>query len=388
MMDWKEHLILYVDDEFSNRLVFEQNFGPRFRVKSVASGEDALALLKDEQASAVVTDQRMPGMSGHELLQQVKTLYPDTVRIVITAYSDHDPILRAVNEGLVHRYLIKPWDRVELEAILRWATEVYVLGRQSSELQIRLMHNERLATLGSIGAAILHDLNQPLSHVAVNVERLAVLASSTEKAAELARAATKISQEDKRNLGDLAEELPEIVRDLRQSCQMMTELTSTLRQFIRPGAPETPATEPVPVIHYVFSVCRETAVRAQSKQVYDGPQSLPKVRISSMELMQILINLVSNANQALLNAKTRGGIVTVRANQTEDGQVRFVVSDNGPGMSEEVQQKAGTLFFSTKKEGTGLGLANCRRLVARAGGDLKIASVEGVGTNISFALPK
>ncbi len=387
-MNWKEHLIIYVDDEFPNRLVFEQNFAARFRVKVVSSGEEALEALKQEQAAAVVTDQRMPGMSGHELLTRVKALYPDTTRIVITAFSDHDPILAAVNEGLVHRYLIKPWERAELEAILRWAIEAYTLGRENSELQLRLMHNERLATLGTIVGAVLHDINQPLGHVSVNVERLRHLTSSMTKLAELAKTAPHTSEEDRRNLADLAEELPEIVRDLRQSCRMMSELTSNLKQFLRPTPTETPATDPLPIVQYVFSVCREGSVRARGRQVYDGPRELPKVRISSTELSQILINLVNNANQALLAAKPPSPLVTVRVSETDDGMVRFVVNDNGPGMSAEVQQKAGTPFFSTKKEGTGLGLVQCRRLVERAGGQLKIATVEGAGTNVSFTVPK
>jgi signal transduction histidine kinase len=178
------------------------------------------------------------------------------------------------------------------------------------------------------------------------------------------------------------------VRDLRQSCRMMSELTTNLKQFLRPGPTETPATDPLPIIQYTFSVCREISVRAKGKQQYEGPRELPRVRISSTELMQILINLVNNANQAMLASKPSNPLVTVRVKETDDGMVRFVVSDNGPGMTAEVQQKAGTPFFSTKREGTGLGLAQCRRLVERAGGELKIASVDGAGTNVSFTLPK
>src|SRR6476659_1984512 len=103
-MDAFEHLVLYVDDERANRIVFEQSFNKKFRIKSVDSGEAALAVIAEEPVAVLVTDQRMPGMSGDELLVRFKSLSPDTIRIVVTAYSDLDPILRAVNEGLVVRY--------------------------------------------------------------------------------------------------------------------------------------------------------------------------------------------------------------------------------------------------------------------------------------------
>ena len=86
-------------------------------------------------------------------------LYPEIIRLVITAYSDIDPILRAVNDGLVARYLVKPWDREELTRTLSWALEVGELARRDRALQLRLLETERLATLGTIGAAVVHDLD-------------------------------------------------------------------------------------------------------------------------------------------------------------------------------------------------------------------------------------
>ncbi|HEX4461258.1 MAG TPA: response regulator, partial [Polyangia bacterium] len=110
-MNAKDHLIIYVDDERANRVVFEQSFAAKFHIRALPSAAAALELLRNETAAVLITDQRMPDMSGHELLIRVKQLYPEMVRVVITAYSELDPILAAVNEGLVARYVIKPWDR-------------------------------------------------------------------------------------------------------------------------------------------------------------------------------------------------------------------------------------------------------------------------------------
>ncbi len=130
MVNLKEHLIIYVDDERPNRIVFEQSFGARFNLRTLGSPKEALEVLRNETVAVLITDQRMPEMSGHELLMRVKQLYRETIRVVITAYSDLDPILSAVNEGLVARYIIKPWDRAEVEEILLWSLEAFSLGRQ------------------------------------------------------------------------------------------------------------------------------------------------------------------------------------------------------------------------------------------------------------------
>jgi signal transduction histidine kinase len=385
----KEHLIVYVDDERPNRIVFEQSFGARFNVRALPSGQAALELLRNETAAALITDQRMPDMSGHELLVKVKQLYPEMIRVVITAYSDLDPILSAVNEGLVARYIIKPWDRAEVEQILLWSLEAFTLGRQKSALQLRLMQTERLVTLGSMAAAVLHDLHQPLTNLTVNVERLAEHGKSIEKLkTALEEAGASLPKRDRTLLTELLGELPELSRDLLMSCNVMTNMTVGLKQFLKSEPmPEPSGVEPVPIIQYAIGVCRETAVRARGRISYEGPSALPKVHIGSSELTQVLINVVANGAQALLARNKSGGRVVVTA--TDAGkEVQLTVDDNGTGMSPEVLGKVGTPFFSTRPEGTGLGVAQCRRLVEGAGGTFKIESVEGQGTTVTFTLPK
>lgn len=386
-MSTKEHLIVYVDDERPNRIVFEQSFGARFNVRALPSGQAALELLRNETAAVLITDQRMPDMSGHELLVKVKQLYPDIVRVVITAYSDLDPILAAVNEGLVARYIIKPWDRAELEQILLWSLEAFSLGRQKSALQLRLMQTERLVTLGSMAAAVLHDLHQPLTNLTVNIERLAEHAKSLGKLGALAESAT-LSKKDRSLLQDVTSEVPDLARDLLTSCTVMTNMTVGLKQFLRAEPrPEPSGVDPVPIIQYAIGVCRETAVRARGRISYEGPASLPKVHIGSTELTQVLINVVANAAQALLARNKSGGRVVISA-ADDAGSVQLTIDDNGPGMSADVLRKVGKPFFSTRPEGTGLGVAQCRRFVEGAGGTFRIDSVEGQGTTVTFTLPK
>lgn len=386
-MNTKDHLIVYVDDERPNRIVFEQSFGARFNVKALPSGQAALELLRSEPAAVLITDQRMPDMSGHELLVKVKQLYPEMIRVVITAYSDLDPILSAVNEGLVARYIVKPWDRAELEQLLLWSLEAFTLGRQESALQLRLMQTERLVTLGSMAAAVLHDLHQPLTNLTINVERLAEHGKSIEKLKQLLDDAT-LSKKDRAELTELLTEIPDLSRDLLMSCKVMTNMTVGLKQFLKAEpAPEPSGVDPVPIIHYTLGVCRETAVRARGRINYEGPATLPKLRIGSTELTQVLINVVANGAEALLARNKSGGRVVVTAADL-GASLQLTVDDNGRGMSPEVLRKVGTPFFSTRPEGTGLGVTQCRRLVEGAGGTFRIDSVEGQGTTVTFTLPK
>jgi signal transduction histidine kinase len=385
----KEFLIVYVDDERPNRIVFEQSFGNRFQVRALPSGAAALELLRNETAAVLITDQRMPEMSGHDLLIKVKQLYPETIRVVITAYSDLDPILSAVNEGLVARYIIKPWDRAEVEQILLWSLEAFSLGRQKSALQLRLMQTERLVSLGSMAGAVLHDLHQPLTNLTVNLERLHELAKAIGRVNQLMELpGAALSKKERSGLQELVAELPELTRDLMTSCKVMADMTVGLKQFLKAEPSGEPmGVDPVPIVQYALGVCRETAVRARGRISYEGPATLPKLRVGSTELTQILINVVANAAQALLaRNKTGGRVVVVAAEAGAD--VKFTVDDNGPGMSAEVLRKVGTPFFSTRREGTGLGVAQCRRLVEGAGGTFEMESVEGQGTKVTFTIPK
>ncbi len=384
-------MILFVDDEYANRLVFQSSFANLFPIRVVASGAEALEVLKNEPVALLVTDQRMPEMSGHDLLVRCKALYPDVVRVVITAHSDLDAILAAVNEGLVARYMVKPWDRVELEEVLRWGMAAFDLGRQDSILQLRLLQTERLSTIGTVTSAVLHDLNQPVANLLLNLEAIVELSAATPLINRLLDAPTKsLGAADSERLRALASELPVVVADVVLGAHMLRDLVGSLRRFLRPG-PSRPggpsSTDPLPIIHYAMRVSQETSIVARARVMYDGPVAVARVRMGATELSQVLINLVANATQALLVNKTGQGRVIVGAAE-DGGVVRFWVEDNGPGMRPEVLARVGTPFFSTREEGTGLGISQCRRLVVAAGGMFEIKSQEDHGTIVLFTIPK
>ena len=388
-MDPKAPLILYVDDDHANRVVFTHTFGKQFRMISADSGDSALAAMRAEQVAVLVTDQRMPGMTGDELLARVKVLYPDTVRIVVTAYSDLDPILKAVNDGLVVRYIIKPWDRAELEQTLKWALEVYELGRTNSAIQLRLIQTERVLTLGQVAAAVIHDLRQPLSNIILNAERLVEHAAAAPALQQLAAARSPQSLErgDLQQLHELAIELPEIAEELSDAAKFMNDVLKQLTLFHQTpiGSRTDVSVDPAALVRLALSMCRGEAMLSGCAIVNDVPDELPRVRASTSQLLQILINVVRNAQQAI-QATHQAGTIFVQAVHQSD-HVRFVIRDDGPGMSRETLAKMGTPFFTTRAEGTGLGVSQVRRLVGSVGGDLTIESAEGKGTTVTFTVP-
>jgi len=145
-------LVVYVDDEFSNRLIFEQGFKSRFRIEVFGTAQEALTRLDETPVAVLITDQRMPGMSGTELLRRARERHPHTQRVIITAYEDPIPMLDALNDGLAARYLVKPWAREEVESVVNGCIEMWRLYTERGALQSRLAEIEK--SMAAVKAAI------------------------------------------------------------------------------------------------------------------------------------------------------------------------------------------------------------------------------------------
>lgn len=379
-------VIVYVDDERGNRIVFEQSLASEFAVETFAEGAAALERLQRGDVAVLVTDMRMPTMDGEELLRRAKVTHPNIIKIVVTAYSDVDPILRAINEGLVHRYIVKPWVRAELQQTLRWAVEAFRFGRESAALQRRLLETERLATLGSVAGHFIHDLKQPLMSLFVNIDQFEELG----KLAPILRPLVELSQlPDKEKILLLIDDLSPLATDMAASAHHLSDLINGLRDFIKPPKIQQRnlTTDPLPILRHSMSVCEELAVTIGASLRYEGPAQLPKVRMSPTELTQVMVNLVSNAAQAIAAKEgPKGGHVSVKAISDGD-MLELIIKDTGIGMSKETLDKIGTPFFTTREAGTGLGVAQCQRLIGAAGGRMATESTLGVGTTVKIWLP-
>lgn len=379
-------LVLYVDDEVSNRVVFEHSFSNEFEILLAQDADEATSILESKPVEVLVTDQRMPGRSGMDLLESVKASHPNIVRMVVTAYADLDPILRAVNEGLVARYLMKPWDYRELRGALHWGAEVFRSGEANGVLQARILHTERMATLGTLAASLVHDLRQPLSYMRYNGERLQQLKSALGSVRRLLEASPGVLSElEQKPVQDLVAEYGELVDDINAGTVLISDLLKDLASWIAPARTDAQyIADAVPVIHFATSLCRRLTQQARARVTYEGPEHLEGLAMESAEFTQVMVNLISNAAQAI-QSTNRPGEITIRA-ELRAREIVLSVADDGPGMAPEVQAKVGTLFFTTRSGGTGLGLNQCFRIASRAGGDVKVESTPGAGTVVTLEL--
>jgi DNA-binding NtrC family response regulator len=136
--DVKRYPILVVDDEQDNLDAFRFNFRKAFDILTASGGAEALQILQDKEVAVVVTDQRMPRMTGVELLREVRGRQPDAVGIILTAFTDVDVLVEAINLGQVYRYITKPWDAKEVRGVLQYAIERFHLQRENKRLAAQL----------------------------------------------------------------------------------------------------------------------------------------------------------------------------------------------------------------------------------------------------------
>lgn len=133
----KPHTLLVVDDEPFVRKALERALREidHVEVLQAGSGAEALEILEKEEVHLIISDERMPEMTGVELLKNVKERHPDIIRIILTGYADIKAAIAAINEGEIYRYLTKPWDEDELLLTVRQALQLYDLLRTNQALR-------------------------------------------------------------------------------------------------------------------------------------------------------------------------------------------------------------------------------------------------------------
>lgn len=140
--------VLYVDDEQNNLFSFKAIFRTDYRITTAISAEAAVAFLAKEEFHVIVTDQRMPGMTGVEFLESILETYPNPVRILLTGYTDINAVIDAVNKGKIFHYLNKPWDEEELRNTINTAYELYKAREEQKDITEKLANtNEQLEFL-------------------------------------------------------------------------------------------------------------------------------------------------------------------------------------------------------------------------------------------------
>ena len=159
-----KHPILVVDDEAEILYSLRGLLRRDFEVHTAESAAEAMELLRRQAVHVIMTDQRMPEMTGVELLTEVQGEWPDAIRMVFTGYSDIKAVIEAINEGHIFRYITKPWDPDELKSLLRQACEEYerVVERKKLLLDLRAYLAQSLSEEREEGRRLLERLDRAL----------------------------------------------------------------------------------------------------------------------------------------------------------------------------------------------------------------------------------
>jgi response regulator RpfG family c-di-GMP phosphodiesterase len=140
--------ILYVDDELNNLVSFKAVFRIKYNILTAISAEDARKILRTNVVQIIITDQRMPQMTGVEFLESILDEFPDPIRILLTGYADMNAVIDAINKGKIFHYLTKPWNEKELDITIRRAYEIYKQKMDEKEMNYKLsLSNEQLEFL-------------------------------------------------------------------------------------------------------------------------------------------------------------------------------------------------------------------------------------------------
>jgi response regulator RpfG family c-di-GMP phosphodiesterase len=140
--------ILYVDDEMNNLISFKAVFRIKYNILTAISGEEAIKILRNNTVNIIITDQRMPQMTGVEFLESILNEYPDPIRILLTGYADMNAVIDAVNKGKIFHYLSKPWNEEELDMTIIRAFDVYTQKMNEREITNKLsLSNDQLEFL-------------------------------------------------------------------------------------------------------------------------------------------------------------------------------------------------------------------------------------------------
>lgn len=140
--------VLYIDDEPHNLTAFKAAFRRDYNIYLAESAEEGKLVLDKHNIHVILSDQRMPGVTGIEFFQSILNKYPEPIRILITGYTDVNAVIDAINLGQVYKYLTKPWNENDIRIFIDKAFEVFRLRRENAELTSKLLDaNKKLEFL-------------------------------------------------------------------------------------------------------------------------------------------------------------------------------------------------------------------------------------------------
>ena len=374
--EYHRYPILYVDDESMALETFRTQFRDDFTVYTCQDGLEAQDLMGKHDIAVVLADQRMPRFSGTELLTQIKKQHPQTIRMLITAYSDMDVVVEAINAGNVYRYLNKPYEEDDLRNTIRQGIETYYLIKERERLEAekiellqRMERSNRLAAIGTLASGMAHEINNPLTAVSAFLQMIP----------------------NKRRESPRDEEYwDEFYKKVCEEMDRIHNLISRMLRYSRFSAHEEYSfqeTDLNELLGGMVTLLKHEAGKKENTLKKEFDPTLPKGKMDSERMKQVFMNLLLNAIQA-----TEKGSIALRTALVRDpdggSMLEIAVSDTGVGISDKDLSHLFDPFFTTKyHEGSGLGLLTCHQIVEAHRGYIDVKSQPGLGATFTVKIP-
>jgi len=369
-----EDKLLLVDDEEGIRNVLRISLSDLgYTVFTAPDGKEALNIFKEEQPDIVLTDIKMPGIDGVELLRRIKRENPETEVIMITGHGDMDLavqslkndatdfITKPINDDILEISVQKAKEKILVREKLRaYTANLEALLREKSALQ------DRLSSLGLRISSISHGIKGLLTGLDGGIY--------------LVDGGLKKSDSDQIREGwAIVKEMVDRIR------KMVLDILFYARE--REMKPET-----VDVLSFCQEVARGVGQRLEERGIefdQDFSGALGSFRIDPGYLRTALINVIENAADACQKKQDLTAPKVLFRAAEENGEILFEIADNGIGMDEETREKVFELFYSSKgSQGTGLGLYICQKVVGQHGGTIRVRSQPGRGSRIFIKIPR
>lgn len=384
--------LLIVDDELEITKSIVRQFRKKYKVFSATSAKEALEIMENEHIQVILSDQRMPEMTGVDFFSIIKDKYPDALKLLLTGYSDIVAVIGAINEGQVFRYITKPWNPEELESILKEAFEKYELitnnrrlMRSLNEANLFLEHKVKART------AELESVNERLTELNKEKNRyIGMVVHDLRNPIGTAEAFSGLLIEDYDTLAKT--EHLEFLGFINQSCNFSLNLIEDFLDIskIEAGIFDLNLTNQDYISFIRNNVkLNEKLARNKSQKILVRT-NLPQILLSfdKNKLDQVLNNLLSNAiKYSFPDTKIVIDISII------DNELITKIIDEGQGIPAD---ELATIFqpFQTtsvkatsNEKSTGLGLAIVRKIIETHNGAISVESEVGKGSVFTFKIP-
>ena len=371
------HSVLIVDDEQENINLLSNLLGERYNLYKARDGQVALDLLRRNEIHLVLTDQRMPGMTGVELLEKARDIRPDCVRMLVTAYPDVNNAILAINRGHVSRYIAKPFDSAELRVAIAQELQHLDLVLQNRKLNQDLgrMVDELFKTNRE-----LRELNQMKDQFLANC--------SHELKTPLV---SGMGYLDLMLTGGMGKLDPKIEKGLRIAHRNLERLLGLIENLLalakarfRPEELRMTTFDLKPLVDECVASLKARARKKSLRVRVSWPARRPSIRADERKIHSVLTNVLSNAEKFTPEAAR----IEIRIEAGKKGKCRVSVTDNGSGP----EDPAGgiELFKSTadpRTGGLGIGLMLSRQILEMHGCGIALDHGRGGGAIVRFDLP-